>query len=184
MATLLDELDQLTTAFEANDLAYAICGGIGLAIHGFVRATLNVDVLIERRSFGKVSKIAAQNGYNIRTVEKLKKGGIEFHRTSKLDSNTETLPLQLILVESQLLKIWDTRESLKYQGKRLTIVSRTGLIEMKRLARRPQDLVDIERLETEVSTGKLFQAVFRKSTSFVNYRLLYSKLKRWRHTKH
>jgi len=46
MATLLDELSQLISALNENKIEYAICGRLSLAIHGFARATLDIDILI------------------------------------------------------------------------------------------------------------------------------------------
>jgi hypothetical protein len=40
MATLLDELSQLISALDENEIEYAVCGGLSMAIHGFVRATV------------------------------------------------------------------------------------------------------------------------------------------------
>ncbi len=37
MATLLDELSQLISALDENEIEYAVCGGLALAIHGFAR---------------------------------------------------------------------------------------------------------------------------------------------------
>lgn len=46
MATLLDELSQLISALGENEIEYAVCGGLSMAIHGFARATLDIDILI------------------------------------------------------------------------------------------------------------------------------------------
>jgi hypothetical protein len=46
MAMLLGELSQLISALSENGVEYAVCGGLSLAIHGFARATLDIDVLI------------------------------------------------------------------------------------------------------------------------------------------
>ncbi len=47
MAMLLDELSQLISALNENEIEYAVCGGLALAIHGFARATLDIDILIQ-----------------------------------------------------------------------------------------------------------------------------------------
>ena len=44
-----------------------------------------------------------------------------------------------------------TANKYDFLGKKLSIVSREGLIKMKTLAGRPQDLADIERLQNEES---------------------------------
>ena len=46
MATLLQELLDITSDLERNGIEYAVCGGLALTIHGFPRATFDIDVLI------------------------------------------------------------------------------------------------------------------------------------------
>lgn len=58
------------------------------------------------------------------------------------------VPLDLLLVHSPVLeKIWQTRQSFEWEGRKTWIVSREGLIGLKRLRGSPQDLVDIEKLK-------------------------------------
>ncbi|HEY0051706.1 MAG TPA: hypothetical protein VGB68_20580 [Pyrinomonadaceae bacterium] len=69
MATLLDELNQLISALEENDIEYAVCGGLALTIHGFPRATFGIDILIQSESLEKAYEIAAKKGYDIRGLD-------------------------------------------------------------------------------------------------------------------
>ena len=61
MATLLDELSQIIFALEDGGIEYAVCGGLALAIHGFVRATLDIDILIQPESLVKTYQIISRN---------------------------------------------------------------------------------------------------------------------------
>ena len=152
MATLLDELSQLISALNENEIEHAVCGGLALTIHGFARARYGIDILIRAESLEKAYEIAAQYGYDIRGLDmSFKESAVEIRRVSKIDADDEVLPLKFLLVTPQIEEVWETREKLIWQNKSLWIVSRTGLIKMKRLAGRPQDLVDIERLENEES---------------------------------
>ncbi len=65
MATLLEELDALISALNENEIEYAVCGGLALAIHGFARATLDIDILIQPESLEKAYKIGAGKGFDI-----------------------------------------------------------------------------------------------------------------------
>lgn len=152
MATLLDELSQLITALDANEIEYAVCGGLSLAIHGFVRATLDIDLLIQPESLEKTYKIGAEKGFDIRGLDiSFKERAVELRRISKIDDTGEVLSLDLLLVTPQVQDVWDTRVKIEFLGNQLSVVSREGLIKMKTLAGRPQDLADIERLENEES---------------------------------
>ena len=152
MATLLDELKQLISALEDGGIEYAVCGGLALAIHGFARATLDIDVLIRAESLEKAYEIGAKNEFDIRGLDiSFKERAVEIRRVSKIDENGEVLSLDFLMVTPPVEDVWATRETIDFLGKKLVVVSREGLIKMKRLAGRPQDLADIERLENEES---------------------------------
>jgi hypothetical protein len=152
MATLLDELSQLISALDENRIEYAVCGGLALAIHGFARATLDIDILIQPESLEKAYRVGTENGFDIRGLDiSFKERAVEIRRISKIDDNGEVLSLDLLLVTPQVQDVWETRERVDFLGSQLSVVSRTGLIKMKTLAGRPQDLADIERLENEES---------------------------------
>lgn len=152
MATLLDELSQLISALDENRIEYAVCGGLSLAIHGFARATLDIDILIQPESLEKAYRVGAENGFDIRGLDiSFKERAVEIRRVSKIDDNGEVLSLDLLLVTPQVEDVWETREKIDFLGRQLFVVSQAGLIKMKRLAGRPQDLADIARLENEES---------------------------------
>ena len=152
MATLLDELSGLISALNENGVEYAVCGGLSMAIHGFARATLDIDVLIREESLEKAYEIAATKGFDIRGLDiSFKERAVEIRRVSKIDDNGEVLSLDLLLVTPQVEDVWQAREKIDFLGDKLSVVSREGLIKMKRLAGRPQDLADLERLENEES---------------------------------
>jgi len=152
MATLLDELSGLISALDENGVEYAVCGGLSMAIHGFARATLDIDVLIRGESLEKAYKIAETKGFDICGLDiSFKERAVEIRRVSKIDDNGEVLSLYLLLVTPQVEDVWESREQIDFLGRKLSVVSREGLIKMKRLAGRPQDLADIERLENEES---------------------------------
>lgn len=150
MATLLDELSQLVSTLERNGIEYAVCGGLAMAVHGSARATLDIDVLIRPESLEQTYEIGKEHGYDIRGLDiSFKERAVEIRRISKIDDEGEVLSLDLLLVTSHVEDVWATKEQVDFAGKKLTVVSRAGLIKMKTLAGRPQDIADIERLENE-----------------------------------
>lgn len=150
MATLLDELSQIISALDDGGIEYAVCGGLSMAIHGFARATLDIDVLIRPESLEMAYKIGAEQGFDIRGLDmSFKERAVEIRRVSKIDDGGEVLSLDFLLTTAQVEDVWETREKIDFLGRQLSVVSREGLIKMKKLAGRPQDLADIARLEDE-----------------------------------
>jgi hypothetical protein len=119
---------------------------------GLCERRLVIDILIRAESLEKAYQVGAENGYDIRGLDiSFKKRAFEIRHVSKIDNNGEVLSLDLLLVTPQVEDVWATRETIDFLGKKLWVVSRTGLIKMKTLAGRPQYLADIERLENEES---------------------------------
>jgi len=56
--------------------------------------------------------------------------------------------LDLLLVTPALEEAWLHREKRDWRGGELTVVSRDGLIQLKKYRSSAQDLADIERLES------------------------------------
>lgn len=150
MATLLQELIEITSAFEINGIEYAICGGLSMAIHGFARATLDIDLLIREENLEKAYQVAAKKGFDIKGLDiSFKERAVEIRRVSKIDDDGEVLSLDLLLVTPKVEDVWESREQVSLSENILSIVSKEGLIKMKTLAGRPQDLADIERLQND-----------------------------------
>ena len=152
MAELLNEFARLTTEFDRRQVPYAVCGGWALTIHGFPRATIDIDVMVTPDDLDQAWRVAEDLGYNIvgRPLE-FRQGGIQIRRISKVDPETEALiTVDFLLVTEATQQIWQTRQTLDWErGGKISVVSREGLIQLKRLSGRGQDLVDIERLENE-----------------------------------
>lgn len=150
MATLLQELLGITSALEKNGIEYAVCGGLSMAIHGFARATMDIDLLIQAENLEKAYQIAATKGFDIKGLDiSFKERAVEIRRVSKIDDDGEVLSLDLLLVTPYVEDVWESREQVSLQENLLSVVSKDGLIKMKTLAGRPQDLADIERLQNE-----------------------------------
>ena len=150
MATLLQELIEIVTNLNNRNIEYAVCGGLALTIHGFPRATFDIDVLIKSESLERVYALVAEKGYDIKGLDmSFKERAVEIRRISKIDDDGEVLSLDLLLVTPKVEDVWETREKLFWENRDLWIVSREGLIKMKKLAGRAKDLIDIQRLENE-----------------------------------
>jgi len=147
MATLFQELEQLLRALEENKISYALCGGLALAVHGIPRATVDIDLLIQPEDWERLRAAAAKLGYTLpANPMSLGQGKVEIRRVSKIHGQ-EVLTLDALLVTPALKGIWSARQSLPWQNGEVTVLSRGGLIELKKISGRPQDLADIARLQ-------------------------------------
>lgn len=148
MFDLYYEFRKLVSALDEQQIAYAICGGIAMAIHDHPRATVDIDLLILSESLDKVMRIAVADGYTIRGLEMtFSKGAIEMRRVSKIDRATGiVLSLDLLIVTPEIRPIWDSRVQADWEGGILSVVSHEGLISLKKMRGSPQDQADISAL--------------------------------------
>ena len=155
MLDLVDELCALVRALDAEGVEFAVCGGLAVAVHARPRATVDVDLLVPLEQIGGAREIAQRLGYRLDAgALVLRKGVIEIHRLSKPDPESgDLLSLDLLLVTPALASVWEGRERIEWEHGTLPVVSRTGLIAMKRLRASGQDLDDIRALEGEPDDG-------------------------------
>lgn len=59
-------LDALVKRFGSEKVCYALMGGYALGALGIVRATVDLDILVDRNDLDKIDKIMAELGYKLR----------------------------------------------------------------------------------------------------------------------
>lgn len=149
MSHIYEALATIVRKLEAAKLNYAVCGGLAVAIHGLARTTKDIDLLIERMDMDAILEVVRGCGFIL-------DGGIlpmgagepfprDIFRISKVIGK-ELLTLDLLIVNPLLQPAFEAREYYEWQGVRLQAVSPAGLYVMKKLAGRPQDIVDLQRL--------------------------------------
>ena len=147
---LYEELVELVNVLEDSGVDYALCGGVALAFHGHPRFTKDIDLLVKEEDLDETLEAVTKCGFTVeggRVPFRLGKPDEQIiHRVSKV-SGREILTLDLMLVTPGLEEVWNGRGVFEWRGRHVRAVSREGLVQMKRLAGRKQDLADIERLE-------------------------------------
>jgi hypothetical protein len=148
MATLLDEFIGITEGLNARGIDYAVCGGWAMAIHGFLRATIDIDLIIVSEDLEAVIKTARSLGFDIEGLPlNFDEGETLIRRISKIDQATnELITLDLILATEKYAEVWKDRRLVKWNAGEYRVASVAGMIVMKEAAGRPKDLIDLEYL--------------------------------------
>ncbi len=149
MLDLYDELRELVEQLKEHEIDYALCGGLAMAVYDRPRATIDIDMLVLSDSLEELLPMVARLGYNVRGKDlSFANGAIEIRRISKIDAASgDLLSLDLLLVTPEIRSIWESRTAAKWEGGKLSVVSRSGLISLKRLRASGQDLDDIKALQ-------------------------------------
>jgi hypothetical protein len=150
MIHLRTELLKIVRCFNDANIDYGLVGGLAVAVHGYVRATKDIDILIRLNALAEARNALAPIGYDLDAgIFKFDQGTAretQLFRVSRADGPTLTT-LDLMLVTPILEEIWIDREAVKAFETEIKVVSKTALIKMKKLAGRFQDLADIESLQ-------------------------------------
>jgi len=151
MIHLRTELLKIVRCFNDAKLDYGLCGGLAVAVHGYVRATKDIDILILKDDLSKARDALKPIGYDLDAgILKFNSGTVKetrLFRVSRADGPTMTT-LDLMLVTPILREVWDNRETVRAYDTEIKVVSKVALIKMKELAGRYQDLADIEALRS------------------------------------
>lgn len=145
---LFRELTSLLSALDEEGIHYALCGGLAMAVHGYPRATVDIDLLILAKDADSALAVAESLGYAFRAQPMtFSEGAVEIRRISKIDPDTEELlPLDFLLITSAITRVWDDRRKVSWEAGDLWVASREGMIALKELRGSKQDLADIEHL--------------------------------------
>lgn len=147
---IVDELHAIAAALRAAQAPYAVCGGIAVTAYGATRSTKDIDIVIERPHVAAALAAVAPLGYTISSGPRTFGAGTpqERHvqRVNKIVGAAH-LVLDLLIADAAYESALDGRVDVALPAGTITFVSRETLLRMKRLAGRPIDLADIEKLE-------------------------------------
>jgi hypothetical protein len=155
-------LYQLTEAFKKANLKYAVVGGYALALHGLVRATIDVDFVLSlnlkdfetAENVLKVLGLQSRLPVRAQDIIKMREEYIKNRNLlawSFVDYKDPARQVD-ILINKDLSDI--TVKKISVGGQKISVASLEDLLEMKLAAGRPQDLVDVQNIREKLN-GKV-----------------------------
>jgi hypothetical protein len=142
--TLEEELRQLVQRFNNAKIEYALCGGMAVALHGYPRFTKDIDFLIRPDSLDQAREVAASAGF-LDESGRIPFSDSDVYRILKTQG-AEHSNLYLLVPKRLDSVAWNKRQWFDWNGVPICVVSREGLVEMKRTAGRDIDRMDIKQL--------------------------------------
>lgn len=148
-------LSRVSKALEAAGVRYALVGGYAVALHGAVRGTVDIDLVLRWELRDLEAAEAALGGIGLVsrlpvTAEEIYRFREEYIRNRNLFTwnfyNPKDLSEQVDIVLCEDLK-GKRRIRMHTEAGTLQVISRRDLIAMKKASGRPQDLADVEALE-------------------------------------
>ena len=145
---------RVARAFDRTRVPYALVGGYAVALHGAVRGTVDVDLVIRLREsdFLRAERALMSLGLHSRlpvTAAEVFRYREEYIRNRSLTAWSfvnPTLPSEIVdvILTEDLAKMKVRR--IKVRSQTVRVASIEDLIRMKRSSGRPQDLEDVEAL--------------------------------------
>lgn len=146
---LVEELVTLAGVLDTADVEFALCGGLAMAAHGFVRATEDIDIIIREQDLQAALTAVESCGFSIPGGEIPLKPGTDqaglIYRVSKVRSS-ELLPLDLMIVTPAYEEVWKSRTQMSFGKIDIPVISKAGMIIMKQIGGRRKDLLDLQFL--------------------------------------
>ena len=141
------ELRALAAKLLEENIPYALCGALALAVHGHPRATLDIDLLALSGSGERIRQCARTCGFTLEAAPMQFVGGtVRIQQLSKVAAGSEDVLMLDVLSLSAEIERDIKVETFEWQGALLRTVSRESLARLKRLRGSAQDMADLEKL--------------------------------------
>jgi predicted nucleotidyltransferase len=156
------EVRRITTVLNEASVRYVVAGGLAVIAHGYLRLTMDVDLVID-----------LEHDNLLRALQALEKAGYKPRLPVTMDqfANEETRDRWINEKHMQVFPLWNPSDVngmavdvfvkcpfdfageyakakwMEFDGQRVPFVGLDCLLEMKKDAARPKDLADIECLK-------------------------------------
>ena len=146
---LAPDFRDLLVEFADGGVEFLVIGGHAVGRHGYVRATLDLDVLVRpsaqnaRRVIAALAKFGAPlTAHGVTEADFAKTGTV--YQIGVPPSRVDVLTS---IAGVTFDEVWATKVDGKIEGRGIHFIGREALIRNKRAAGRPKDLLDADELE-------------------------------------
>ena len=152
--------EEIFRAFEKEDVRYVVVGGVACNIYGYVRMTVDLDIMVDlsEENLSKIVAVMERLGYRPRAPVEPRdllsedtreewvknKGAVVF---TFIDPKKPFRQVDIFLVNPMNFEeVHERREEMTVGGIRMAVVCMEDLIAMKSSAGRPRDFEDVDHL--------------------------------------
>ena len=146
-------IETLLASLNAADVRYVVIGATAFAVHGWVRATADLDLFVDDdpANLERLRRTLREFGYDVEDAS------VEDFGRFKILLRQYELPLDLhpfVTGVSSFEDVWARRVEADLGSVRAPFASLDDLIGMKRAANRPKDREDLRQLERLRAGGR------------------------------
>lgn len=129
-----------------HKVKYCIIGAFATGFYGYPRYTKDIDILIEASPGNAKKIIKAIREFGFADIDLTERDFIEEHKIIQLGYEPVRIDILTSLEGFKFKDIWKDKASGMYGKEKVFFIGWDELIKSKKKARRPQDLVDLEKL--------------------------------------
>ena len=147
--TLYLEFDQIVRSFSRAKVRYAVAGGFAVGLHGYVRATQDMDFLVNVADLPKAEAALGRLGYRANPeVQEFARAGLTLKRFFKrLPKEDDLMAVDLLVPgAARMERVLRRAIRVSYRRSSLPVVTARDLVAMKRLRGSKADKADIDYL--------------------------------------
>ena len=143
---ILKEALKLSRLLSESDIEWAFVGGVAVGIHGYIRATEDIDIVIDKADLPKLDELLVNEDYIINDQSINFSDGFVLYRRVKVVGN-DFFSLDVLIPPAEFVGLLKNREQGSLSGLKIYVAGKDDLIRMKKGAGRDIDLVDVKELE-------------------------------------
>jgi hypothetical protein len=140
----------LLAAFNAEGVDYLVVGAHALAVHGFVRATKDLDIWVRPSSENAARVIRALSSFGAPLQDLTENDLSRPDTVFQIGLPPVRVDVMTAIDGVEFADAWEDRVKTRFSGEPANVLSFEDLLQNKRTAGRLQDLADIEGLEKVV----------------------------------
>lgn len=141
-----DDMKDLVELFLKHDVQFAVCGGFAVAHYGYVRATMDFDLLVLPSEENAKKIMAALREFGFGDAGISEAAFCSTGTAVTLGAQPNQIDLLTSMSSKGPREIIENAVTVGFQDLTLKVVAYEDLLEAKRESDRPKDRVDVEEL--------------------------------------
>lgn len=142
-----DDMRELVLLFQKHGVDFAVCGGFAVAHYGFVRMTMDFDLLVRPDKENAHRVMMALDEFGFGQAGFSEDDFLEPGSAITLGEQPNQIDLLTSMSSQETSGILDHATTATVEGFQVKVVSLEDLLVAKREAGRAKDLIDVDELE-------------------------------------
>jgi len=156
----IDDYEALIATLNKHQVEFLIVGAYAVGLHGYIRATTDIDILVKPKSENAVRVSAALKEFNGVEVDPAK---IKENTIIEMGVKPNGLHIMTHITGVEWEKAWSSRVQSDFGNQPAAFLSKECLIETKRACGRDKDNLDLIGLGVEPNKSKDLKSTKKRS---------------------